>query len=109
MPLFHRNVTARSLFGSVLTQRLTAQATPIAAAQIASGVPPDQAATNAANAVVNATPPAADIDEQVRLLSRDKMGQFVVDAETKTAATGGGIPWWLLPIAGAAAVATRFL
>jgi len=57
MPLFHRNVTTRSLFGSVLTQRLTAQATPIAAAQIASGVPPDQAATNAANAVVDATPP----------------------------------------------------
>jgi hypothetical protein len=51
----------------------------------------------------------ADIDSKVRLLSRDKMAQFVVDAETKTAATGGGIPWWLLPIAGAAAVATRFL
>lgn len=51
----------------------------------------------------------ADIDAQVRLLSRDKMGQFVVDAETKTAATGGGIPWWLLPIAAAGVVAAKVL
>jgi hypothetical protein len=57
MPLFQPSFAAKPLFSSALTQRLTAQATPIAAAQIAAGVPPDQAATNAASAVVDATPP----------------------------------------------------
>jgi hypothetical protein len=49
----------------------------------------------------------ASLDSQVRLLSRDKMGQFVADAEAKTAASGGSLAWWLIPIAGAAVVAAK--
>jgi hypothetical protein len=38
------------------------------------------------------------------------MTQFVVDAETKTAATGSSMPWWIIGGgAAAAAVASRFL
>ena len=48
----------------------------------------------------------ADIDSQVRLMSRDKMGQFVTKAETETT-TSSSLAWWLLPIAGAAVVAAK--
>jgi hypothetical protein len=50
----------------------------------------------------------ADIDSQVRLMSRDKMGQFVAKAETKTT-TSSSLAWWLIPIAGAAVVAAKVL
>jgi hypothetical protein len=46
-----------------------------------------------------------DLDSQVRLLSRDKMGQFVAKAETETKSTSSA--WWLLPIAGAAVIAAK--